>query len=240
MVSGLLGHTYSMAEIVEVAVRGPAVDVRIGPLIVGLVDAVLGLHGAIVYVTVGLLVLGEDAVFVGFVVPGETAAILGGVVASRGHASVAVLCAVVVVAAIVGDNAGYWIGTRYGTRLLSSDVVRRRNLHIEYARSRLARRGGPAVFGGRFIAFLRAVMPFLAGTSRMPFPRFLAYNAVGGLLWGVGSVLLGYLAGSSITAVERTFGGITAGIAAAAVIAVAVVWFVRRYRWRHNHDGDDG
>ena len=194
-----------------------------------ILDHVLGLHGLAVYLVVGLLVFAEDALFVGFVVPGETAAILGGVAASRHHASLTLVCAIVVVAAILGDTVGYEIGARYGVRLLSVRVVRRRGPAVDAARAQLARRGGIAVFLGRFVAFLRAVTPFLAGTAHMPYRRFLAYNAAGGLVWGVGSVLLGYLAGNSYAAVEKTFGRATA-LAAAVVVIGLVVWSIRRRR----------
>jgi membrane protein DedA with SNARE-associated domain len=66
-------------------------------------------------------------------------------------------------------------------------------------------------------------MPFLAGTYRMRYPRFLAYNAAGGLVWGVGSVLLGFLAGNSYAAIEKTFGRAVALIAAALVVAGLIV-----------------
>ena len=195
-----------------------------------IVDHLLGLHGLAVYLVVGLLVFAEDALFVGFVVPGETAAILGGVAASRHHASLTLVCATVVLAAILGDTVGYEIGARYGVRLLSVPVVRRRARAVDAARAQLARRGGIAVFLGRFVAFLRAVTPFLAGTAHMPYRRFLAYNAAGGLVWGVGSVLLGYLAGNSYAAVEKTFGRATALVAAAVVVIGLVVWSIRRRR----------
>ena len=169
----------------------------------GVLDQVLGLQGPVVYLVVGLLVFAEDAVFVGFVLPGETAAVLGGVAASRSHVSLTLMCILVVAAAIAGDSVGYGIGVRSGTRPLSGKASRRHAKRIDAARASLARRGGPAVFGGRFVAVLRAAMPFFAGSSGMRYPRFLAYNAAGGLVWGVGSVLLGYLAGNSYTAVER-------------------------------------
>jgi membrane protein DedA with SNARE-associated domain len=204
-----------------------------------LVDHLLGLHGLVVYVIVGLLVFAEDALFVGFVLPGETAAILGGVAASRHHASLPLICAVVVLAAIVGDSVGYEIGARYGVRLLSLRVLRRRRPAVDAARATLARRGGIAVFLGRFVAFLRAVMPFLAGTAHMPYRRFLAYNAAGGLVWGVGSVLLGYLAGNSYAAIEKTFGRATALVVAAVVVIGLVVWSIRRRR-REATRPDDG
>jgi membrane-associated protein len=196
----------------------------------GVLDQLLGLHGTAVYVIVSLLVFAEDAVFVGFVLPGEAAAVLGGVAASRGNVSLTVMCAVVVAAAILGDSVGYGIGDHYGVRLLELRPLHRRGTHIDAARSMLARRGGPAVFAGRFVAFLRATMPFLAGISHMPYLRFLAYNAAGGLVWGVGNVLLGYLAGSSYTAVENTFGTVTAVIAALVLILGVTAWTVRRHR----------
>jgi len=86
------------------------------------------------------------------------------------------------------------------------------------------------VFGGRFIAFFRAVMPFLAGTAHMSYRRFLAYNAAGGLVWGLGCVLLGYLAGNSYTAIEKIFGRAAAIVVAAVVVIGLIVWSVRRRR----------
>jgi membrane protein DedA with SNARE-associated domain len=202
----------------------------------GLVERVLGLHGLAVYLTVGLLVFGEDAVFVGLIVPGETAAILGGVVASRGNASLTLLCVIVVAAATIGDNLGYLLGRMYGHRLLETRTLRRREARVERARQYLERRGGPAVLAGRYIAFLRAVTPFLAGTVKLPYPRFFAYNVVAGVTWGVGSVLVGYVAGNSYRAIEKALGPATAAIAALIVLIAIVVWVIRRHRSERRHD----
>jgi membrane-associated protein len=195
-----------------------------------LVDKVLALHGLAVYAVVGGLVFAEDALFLGFVVPGETAAVIGGVAASRGNASVVIVCVVVVFAAIIGDTIGFAVGTRYGDRLLHSRALRRRATRMERAEELLRRRGGTAVFIGRFIAFLRSIMPFLAGSSHLRYRRFAVYNAAGGLVWGVGSVLLGYLAGNSYKAIERAVGPVTAIIFAVLVIAGLIAWSVRRHR----------
>jgi membrane protein DedA with SNARE-associated domain len=183
----------------------------------------------VVYLLVGLLVFAEDALFVGFVLPGETAAVLGGVAASRGHVSLTLMCLTVVGAAVLGDSVGYWVGARYGTRLLSVPALQRRRDRLDAARATLARRGGLAVFFGRFVAFLRAVMPFLAGSSGMPYRRFLVYNAAGGVVWGVGSVLLGYLAGNSYAAIEKVVGQAAAVVVAVLVIAGLVVWRIRTW-----------
>ena len=160
----------------------------------------------------------------------ETVAILGGVAASQGSVSLTVMCAVVVFAAIAGDSAGYGVGARYGQRILSVRPLRRRAGRIEAARATLARRGGPAVLGGRFVAFLHAVMPLVAGTSHMSYRRFLVFNATGGLLWGTGAVLAGYLAGNSYTVIERTFGRASAIVAGATVVIAVVLWRVSRWR----------
>jgi membrane protein DedA with SNARE-associated domain len=191
-------------------------------------DRLLHLDAILVYGLVGTLVFVEDALFVGFVVPGETAAILGGVAASIGHVQLWVIILVVVAAAIIGDSVGYEVGARFGPRLLRVGLLRKREKSLQNARALLARRGGTAVFLGRFIAFFRAVMPALAGISHMPYRRFLAFNAAGGLTWGLGAVLLGYLAGDSYAAVERIAGRATAiGVAVIAIIAL-VVWRIRR------------
>jgi membrane protein DedA with SNARE-associated domain len=209
--------------------------------VTGFLNHLLNLHGYVVYLVVGLLVFVEDALFVGFVIPGETAAILGGAAASRGNTSVVLVCAVVVVAAIAGDTVGYEIGARYGSRLLTTRLVRGHAHRIDAARDLLARRGGPAVFLGRFVAFFRAVMPFLAGTSQMHYRRFLAYNAAGGLVWGIGAVLLGFLAGNSYETIEKTFGRVAALVVAAVVVAALIAWSIRRRRReRAAETGDAG
>jgi membrane protein DedA with SNARE-associated domain len=183
-----------------------------------------------VYLVVGLVVFAEDAVFVGFVIPGETVAVLGGVAASRGTVSLSATVAVVVAAAILGDTVGYEVGRTVGARILRSAWMRERRDRIDRAQELLARRGGPAVLLGRWTAFFRAVMPALAGTAHMPYRRFLMWNALGGLLWGVVVVLLGYAAGDSYQRVEHLFGRGAAIAVAVVVVAALVVWHVRRRR----------
>lgn len=195
----------------------------------GIVDHLLNVRGALVFVLVGLIVFAEDALFVGFVLPGETAAVIGGVIASRGHVSYPLIAVTVVAAAVVGDTVGYEVGRHLGPRILELKILRKRRAKLDSAQDFLRRRGGAAVFLGRFVAFFRAVMPALAGTSRMHYRKFLAYNAAGGLVWGVGFTLLGYLAGNSYKTIEKTVGR-GAAIAVAAVVVVALIaWRVRKH-----------
>jgi len=195
-----------------------------------LAERILSVDGAVVYALVGMLVFAEDALFVGFVLPGETAAVLGGVDASSGHIQLWVIIATVVAAAILGDTVGYEVGRHLGPRVLGWRRLDRLRGRLGQAQGFLARRGGAAVFLGRYVAFFRAVMPFLAGAAPMPYPRFLAYNAAGGICWGTGFVLLGYLAGSSYKAVEHTVGRGAALAVAAALLLAALAWRLRRHR----------
>jgi membrane-associated protein len=194
----------------------------------GLVDRVLGLPGWLVLLITGLVVFVEDALFVGFVVPGETVALLAGAAAKLGHVSLVGVLVVVVVAAIVGDTVGYEVGRHVGPRILELPILQRRRARLDDARGFLARRGGSAVFLGRWVAFFRAVMPALAGTARMPYGRFLAFNAAGGLAGGVDVVLLGYAAGASYARVEKVVGRDAAFVVLAVVILALVIWRFRK------------
>jgi membrane-associated protein len=195
-----------------------------------LLEKLLHLSAGWVYALVGLLVFAEDSLFVGFVLPGETAAILGGVAAGFGHVPLPAILALVIVAAILGDSVGYEIGRRYGTRLLETRPLVRRRERIDAARRRLAARGGPAVFAGRFVAFLHATMPVLAGLSHMRYRTFLAYNAAGGIVWGTATVVGGYFAGNSYQRIEHVFGRASAIIVGLVVIAALIAWRVHRHR----------
>lgn len=183
-----------------------------------------------VYALVGALVFLEDAVFVGFVVPGETAVLIGGVLASRGTVALPAVMAVVVAAAILGDTVGYEVGKHLGSRVLRSRLLANRRGRIDAAREQLRRRGGIAVLLGRFTAFFRAVMPALAGLSRMPYARFVRWNAIGGIVWGVGFTLIGYLAGNSYEAVAATVGRGSALALALVVVVGLIGWRVHRSR----------
>jgi membrane protein DedA with SNARE-associated domain len=96
------------------------------------------------------------------------------------------------------------------------------------------------VFLGRFIAFFRAVMPALAGTSRMRYPRFLAFNAAGGIVWGIGFTLLGYLAGNSYKTVEKTVGRAAALVVLALVLIGLAIWRIRAHRAERDEESSDG
>jgi membrane-associated protein len=191
-----------------------------------LLQPLLSLHGWPAYMLVGLLVFAEAAVMLGFVFPGETAAILGGVLASKGGVDLTGIVAVVVVCAIVGDSVGYAIGERWGRQLLQLGPLRKRQKGLDAALDQLNRRGPIAVFVARFSAFLRAVVPGLAGMSSMHYGTFLGANAAGGLCWGVLYCLLGFFVGQRV---EKAT-GIASDVVLGLIVVVIVVLIVRHYR----------
>ena len=211
-----------------------------------LLEKIQSLPGALVYGLVVLLVFGEAALFIGFVLPGETAVIVAGVVASRGHVNVVLLCILVVVAAIAGDSVGYAVGAKYGHRLLGLKILRSRRESLDRTLDGLSRRGLTYVFIGRFTAFLRAVIPGLAGMSRLRYRRFLAANAAGAVAWGVLYTLLGYFAGHALDSIEKYSGWAASGLLILFVAIIVVVHLRRKRRderdattWRHDHPDSD-
>jgi len=196
----------------------------------GVVDHILNVGQGWLYLIVFALVFAEDALFFGFVIPGETAAVLGGVQAWRGQAHLSVVMIVVILGAIIGDSVGYEVGRKFGPRLMRTRMLRNHQQRLEQARVFLARRGGLAVFFGRFVAFFRATMPALAGMAHMPYRRFLFFNASGGIVWGIIFTTLGFKAGESYHKVEHQAGRGAAMAAAVVVVALLVVWKIHSHR----------
>lgn len=198
-------------------------------------DAVSGFLsdlGPAAYVAIGLLTFLEASAFVGLVVPGETAVVLGGFLAAQGEIAPGGVFAAASLGAALGDTVGYELGRHLGRRLLDRYRGRSRIRRGNVARAErlFAHWGGAAVFFGRFVAFLRAFAPFVAGMSRMPYVRFVLCNVAGGAVWAAACTALGYFAGAHWWALERWMG--RGGLAVAAIVAVGLWLVVRRRRAR--------
>jgi undecaprenyl-diphosphatase len=185
----------------------------------------------VIYLAVFGLPFLEASVFLGFVFPGETALVLGGVLANQGQLTLAIVITCAVVGAILGDGVGYLVGRRYGRGLQNTrlgQVVGQQRWHA--SEKFLRRRGGPAVFVGRFTALLRALVPAAAGMARLPYRTFALWNAVGGTLWAAGFVLAGYLAGASYRKVEQYLGRGALVLTGVIVLALVAVHLIRKRR----------
>jgi membrane-associated protein len=150
--------------------------------------------GPLAYIAVPLLALLETGAFIGLLVPGETAVVIGGVVAARGDLALPLLIALVWAGALAGDIISFSIGRRLGRGFLDTHGER---LHISRAQRErterfFARHGGKAILLGRFVGVLRALTPFVAGTTGIALRRILPYSAAGTLIWATTFTLVGY------------------------------------------------
>lgn len=198
----------------------------------GWVDKLLNIPPWLALLVIGVLCLGEAALFFGFVLPGETAVMIGGVLASYDRLALWLVLVVVISTAIVGDSIGYEVGRKVGPRLLTLGPLKHHDGKVAGAQRYLRERGGRAVLIGRFTAFLRAIMPGLAGVSRIPYGRFLAFNALGAVIWGGGCVVLGYLAGKSFARVAHDVGLGSAALVGVVVVLALLAWHFGRRRSR--------
>jgi membrane protein DedA with SNARE-associated domain len=165
----------------------------------------------------------------GIPLPGETALILFGVLASQGHYSIASVIAVAAVAAIVGDNLGYWLIGRLGGRALFERnrwLKRWSDGLLPRAERIMHRHGGKTVFFGRFIAILRFTAAWVAGLGRMPWWRFLFWNAAGGIAWATAFGLLSFYGGKAAADAIARYG---AYAAVGVVVLLAVGWVVLHF-----------
>jgi membrane protein DedA with SNARE-associated domain len=183
-------------------------------------DLLLG-HGLLILFA---LVAVESA---GVPLPGETALIAAGVLASQGRFhSIEVVIVVAAIAAIVGDNVGYWIGRKGGRGLLQrTPFVRDAFERALPPAERFFERHGPkTVFLGRFVAFLRITSAWLAGISQMPWWRFFFWNALGGIVWAALVGVVAYKFGEAAAKAVNKY-GLYGGIAVVVVLAILYVVF---------------
>lgn len=174
----------------------------------------------------------ECAAFAGLLVPGESLVLASGFFAHQGILELDAVIAAVALGAVAGDNIGYLLGARLGR-----DWLLKKGSRFGLRKKRLAqvdaffqRQGPRAVFIGRFIGFARALVPFVAGASRMSYRRFVVADALGAGLWTVAFVALGYVLGASWQVAEKWIS--RSGLVLGAVLLIGAVWLWLRRRRR--------
>jgi membrane protein DedA with SNARE-associated domain len=177
------------------------------------------------YVVVPILAYLESAAFIGLFVPGEMTVVLGGAIARDGTVSIWWLFLLVWWAAVAGDSTGYLMGRKLGRGFLTQHGPR---FHITpgviaRVETIFDAHGGKAIVIGRFIGFARALTPFLAGTSHIPYRRFLMFDIVGAAAWSAAFLGVGYLVAASLDRVAQLSHSIGIGVGAVAVAAAAAL-----------------
>jgi undecaprenyl-diphosphatase len=203
--------------------------------------------GAWTYLLVGVFAFAETGAFVGLLVPGETVMILGGATAGQGATNVYIMIAIAWVCAFAGDSTSFFIGRRLGREFLmrngprfgvSEERLGQIDEHFE-------RHGGKTIFIGRFVGFVRAFAPFIAGSSGMRYRMFVPYSVLGTGIWVSSAIVLGYLFSRSIDSVLN-YAGKGAFVLGAFIVIVVGGFSLRRHfrvaenrraavRWMESH-----
>lgn len=192
------------------------------------IDMVGQLGSAGIVAMAFVLAFAESAVFLDLVVPGEVGLVLAGAAAAEAGAPLWLLVAASAIGAVAGDSIGYWIGRRVGVSHLTARRWWRRHLakRVDRAQRWFERRGGLAVAGARWVGALRAVVPVVAGTARMPYRRLVAWDAPSSAVWSAVVLTVGYTVGRRAADFVDRAGSVVSLVFVGFV--VLVVWWRRR------------
>jgi len=163
----------------------------------------------------------ESGVFFGFFLPGASMLFTGGLLASQGYFNPWVLIPLVTVAAILGDNAGYWFGNKVGIRLfLKPDSRFFRHEHVERAKRFYDKHGVRTVVLARFVPIVRTFVPIIAGVVKMDYRIFFSFNVIGALAWATGVTFLGYYLGEKVPFIQHYLTPIVIVIVIASLVPI--------------------
>lgn len=182
------------------------------------------------YLGLFFIVFAESGLFFGFFLPGDSLLFTAGFLASQGYLNIWILCAISFLGAIVGDSVGYTFGKRVGRKLFTRDnsLLFHKN-HLQTAEEFYEKHGPKTIVIARFMPIVRTFAPIVAGIGTMRYGTFLAFNMIGGALWGVGLPLVGYFLGSTIPNVDRYLLPIILGIIIVSMLPG--LWHIfKRYR----------
>ena len=179
-------------------------------------------HGAWVYGLLFVIVFCETGLVVTPFLPGDSLLFVVGTLAAAGGMDIALVMALLVAAALSGDNVNYWIGRWAGPKVFRQEQSRWFNRkHLERTHAFYERYGGQAIILARFVPIVRTYVPFVAGVGTMPYLRFLTFSVVGALAWVLSLCLAGYWFGN-IPAVKDNLGTVIIVIVAISVMPMAV------------------
>jgi len=155
------------------------------------------------YAGIFAIIFAESGLFFGFFLPGDSLLLTAGLLASRGILNEFILIPGLFIAAVLGDQVGYWFGAKTGPLIFTRDnslLFRRKNLLA--AKAFYEKHGGKTVTLARFLPFIRTFAPIVAGAAEMNYKRFVMFNLLGGFLWAICVTLLGYGLGKAFGNIE--------------------------------------
>jgi membrane-associated protein len=189
-------------------------------------------HGAWVYALLFVIVFCETGLVVTPFLPGDSLLFVTGTLAAAGGMDIAAVMAVLIAAALCGDNVNYWIGRKLGPQIFRVRESRWFNpRHLESAHAFYQRHGGKTIILARFLPIVRTYVPFVAGIGAMPYLRYLAFCVAGALIWVLSLCLAGYFFGN-LPAVKSNLSLVILGILLLSISPGVYAWTRARLRAR--------
>jgi len=194
--------------------------------------------GAWTYLLVGFFAFAETGAFIGLVVPGETTMLIGGAVAGQGAVDVYLLMAIAWFAAWLGDTTSFFLGRRLGREFVLTHGARVgiTNERFEKVEAYFDRHGGKTIFIGRWISLIRALAPFIAGSSGMQYRAFVPYSILGTGLWATLHILVGYFFSRSIETAGHYAARGAFALATLIALVIGTVYLVRYLKVEENRE----
>jgi membrane-associated protein len=178
-----------------------------------------------------VIVFAETGLMIGFFLPGDSLLVTAGIFAAAGHLDIVSLLFWVTLAAIAGDQLGYYIGYRTGPRIFRrEDSLLFKREHLLRARDFYERHGGKTIILARFIPIIRTFAPVVAGVGQMEYRRFVTFNVVGGFLWVWGMSLLGVTLGNAVPDIDKHIHVVIAVVVFLSILPAIIEYFRSRGR----------
>jgi membrane-associated protein len=197
-------------------------DIYLGQIISSYGIATYAILFAIIFVETGF-------VFVPFL-PGDSLLFAAGAFAAIGSLYLMILIVLLIVAAVLGDTANYWVGHFAGDKIVANSKLPIKKEHLEQTNAFFKIHGGKTIILARFVPIVRTFAPFVAGAGKMSYGRFISYNIIGGVLWVIIGTLAGYFFGN-IPFVKNNFSIVIIGVVVVSLVPVVVeLWRNREKR----------
>ena len=200
------------------------IDVHLGQIIAKYGIESYGILFLIIFVETGL-------VFVPFL-PGDSLLFAAGAFAALGSLNIWVLIPLLMLAAILGDTANYWIGYFFGKKLVASTWIPINDDHINQTKYFFEKHGKKTIVLARFVPIVRTFAPFVAGIGRMHYGQFFSYNVIGGVSWVLVATMAGFLFGN-IEIVKENFSLVVLGIVGVSLIPMLVPLIKEQFKKKH-------
>jgi len=199
------------------------IDVHLGQIISS--------YGVFTYAILFLIIFFETGLVFTPFLPGDSLLFAAGAFAALGSLNIFYLCFLLILAAILGDTANYWIGHFFGEKIIAHPKIPLNKKHIDETHRFFNKYGGKTIILARFVPFVRTFAPFVAGIGKMHYSTFISYNVIGAILWGGFATFAGYFFGN-IQFVKKNFSLVIIVIVLISIIPMLIPLIQHKFKKR--------